>query len=107
MDWCLNAVRVARDYAAAVLIRALEPLEGLALMRGRRGGLTDRMLCAGPARLCQALGVTGRLGGTGLQRGVVRIVDGKARRGRILGTPRIGVCRGAALPLRVCAPGSP
>ena len=107
MHWCLNAVTVARDYPAAVLIRALEPLEGLALMRGRRGGLTDRMLCAGPARLCQALGVTGRLDGTGLQRGVLRIVDGKARRDRILVTPRIGVSRAADWPLRFCVAGSP
>jgi DNA-3-methyladenine glycosylase len=107
MHWCLNAVTVARDYPAAVLIRALEPLEGLALMRRRRGGAADGVLCAGPARLCQALGVTGRLDGTALQRGVLRIVDGNARRARILVTPRIGVSRAADWPLRFCVAGSP
>ncbi len=107
MHWCLNAVTEARDYPAAVLIRALEPLEGLSLMRRRRGGLADRVLCAGPARLCQALGVTGRLDGTGLQRGGLRIVDNKARRDRILVTPRIGVSRAADWPLRFCVAGSP
>ncbi|HEX9395057.1 MAG TPA: DNA-3-methyladenine glycosylase [Gemmatimonadales bacterium] len=107
MHWCLNAVTEARDYPAAVLIRALEPLEGLSLMRRRRGGVADRVLCAGPARLCQALGVTGRLDGTGLQRGGLRIVDNKARRDRILVTPRIGVSRAADWPLRFCVAGSP
>jgi DNA-3-methyladenine glycosylase len=107
MHWCLNAVTEARDYPAAVLIRALEPLEGLALMRRRRGGVADRVLCAGPARVCQALGVTGRLDGTGLQRGVLRIVDSKARRERMWVTPRIGVSRAADWPLRFCVAGSP
>jgi DNA-3-methyladenine glycosylase len=107
MHWCLNAVTEARDYPAAVLIRALEPLEGLALMRRRRGGVANRVLCAGPARLCQALGVTGRLDGTALQRGALRIVDGKTRRDRIVVTPRIGVSRAVDWPLRFCVAGSP
>jgi DNA-3-methyladenine glycosylase len=107
MHWCLNAVTEARDYPAAVLIRALQPLEGLALMRRRRGGVADRVLCAGPARLCEALGVTGRLDGTGLQRGVLRILESKARRDRILVTPRIGVSRADDWPLRFCVAGSP
>jgi len=107
MHWCLNAVTEAVDYPAAVLIRALEPLAGLALMRRRRGRVPDRVLCAGPARLCEALGVTGRQDGASLQRGALRIVDGKARRDRIVVTPRIGVSRAADWPLRFCAAGSP
>jgi DNA-3-methyladenine glycosylase len=107
MHWCLNAVTEAVDYPAAVLIRALEPLEGLAVMRRRRGGVPDRVLCAGPARLCEALGVTGRLDGAVLQRGVLRILDSKARRDRIVVTPRIGVSRAIDWPLRFCAAGSP
>jgi DNA-3-methyladenine glycosylase len=107
MHWCLNAVTEAVDYPAAVLIRALEPLEGLALMRRRRGGVAERVLCAGPARLCEALGVTGWQDGVSLLRGALRIVDGKARRDRIVVTPRIGVSRAADWPLRFCAAGSP
>ena len=107
MHWCLNAVTEAVDYPAAVLIRALEPLAGLAVMRRRRGSVPDRVLCAGPARLCQALGVTGRQDGASLQRGALRILDGKTRRDRIVVTPRIGVSRAADWPLRFCAAGSP
>ncbi len=107
MHWCLNAVTEAVDYPAAVLIRALEPLEGLAMMRRRRGRVPDRVLCAGPARLCEALGVTGRQDGASLQRGALRILDSTARRDRIVVTPRIGVSRAADWPLRFCLAGSP
>ncbi len=104
--WCLNAVTEAVGYPAAVLIRALEPLEGLALMRRRRGGVADRVLCAGPARLCEALGVTGRLDGAVLQRGTLRIVDAGRRRGAVRVTPRIGITRAVDWPLRFVLAGS-
>jgi len=107
MHWCFNAVTEAVDYPAAVLIRALEPLAGLAVMRRRRRGAADRLLCAGPARVCEALGLTGRLDGAVLQRGVLRILNGNARRDRIVVTPRIGVSRAADWPLRFCLAGSP
>src|SRR5207249_437615 len=108
MHWCLNAVTEAVDYPAAVLIRALEPLEGLAVMRRRRGRVPDRVLCAGPARLCEALGVTGRLDGTALQRGVLRIVrDPSRQRRNIIVTPRVGISRAADWPLRFLIAGSP
>ena len=107
MHWCLNAVTEAAGYPAAVLIRALEPLEGIVLMRRRRGGVADRALCAGPARLCEALGVTGRLDGAPLQRGALRIEDGGRRRGRIRVTPRIGITRAVDWPLRFVLADSP
>ena len=108
MHWCLNAVTEAEGFPAAVLIRALEPLDGLEMMRRRRGGVSDRRLCSGPAKLCEALGVTGRLDGVSLQRGPLRIVRGPARqRLPVVATPRIGISRAAEWPLRFVIEGSP
>ncbi len=106
MHWCLNVVTEAVDYPAAVLIRALEPLVGLDLMRRRRGGVTDRQLCAGPARLCQALGITGAQNGTSLIGGKVRILRSGGRRPTVTVTPRIGVTEAADWPLRFTIEGS-
>jgi DNA-3-methyladenine glycosylase len=58
IHWCLNLVCEDEGRAAAVLIRALEPQNGLDVIRERRGLDDPRLLCAGPGRLCQALGVT-------------------------------------------------
>jgi len=108
MHWCLNAVTEALDFPAAVLIRALEPVAGLATMRRRRRGLADGELCSGPAKLCAALGVTGRLDGVWLQRGVLRIVRSSSRQRRdIIVTPRIGISRAVDWPLRFLLKGSP
>ncbi len=109
MHWCLNAVTERVGFPAAVLLRALEPLEGLATMRRRRSGAPDRELCSGPAKLCEALGITGREDGTPLTharggrggRGRLRIVRGQSRqRFDIIVTPRIGISRAADWPLR-------
>ena len=54
----MNFVCEPKGSASAVLIRALEPTEGLATMRRRRGMADERLLCSGPGRLCQALGIT-------------------------------------------------
>lgn len=109
MHWCLNAVTEAAEYPAAVLIRALEPLGGLETMRRRRHGVPDRALCAGPARLCEALGVTGRLNGVSLQRGALRIVrdSGGARRAKIGVSGRVGISQAVDWPLRFFYADSP
>jgi DNA-3-methyladenine glycosylase len=106
MHWCLNAVTERVDYPAAVLIRALEPLAGIALMRRRRGPVPDRALCAGPARLCEALGITGEQNGGSLERGVVRILAGTRTRLRVAVTPRIGITTARDWPLRFVIAGS-
>jgi len=58
IHWCVNFVCEEEGAASAVLIRALEPTHGLGVMRERRGLDSERLLCAGPGRLCQALGIT-------------------------------------------------
>jgi DNA-3-methyladenine glycosylase len=66
MHYCFNIVTEREGYPAAVLIRALEPLEGIEEMRVRRGGRSDLPLTSGPARLCQALGIDRRFDGVDL-----------------------------------------
>lgn len=101
MHWCFNAVTEGEGYPAAVLVRALEPVAGLATMEQRRGITDVRKLCSGPARLCQALGITGRVSGTSLERGPVRILRRPAASRRpVLAAPRIGVSKAADWPLR-------
>jgi DNA-3-methyladenine glycosylase len=101
MHWCLNAVTEGEGYPAAVLIRALEPVAGLPVMRRRRRGVPDGALCAGPARLCAALGVTGKLNGASLGRGPLRIArDPRQQVVAIAISTRIGVTRAAEWPLR-------
>jgi DNA-3-methyladenine glycosylase len=66
MHHCLNFVTEREGYPAAVLVRALEPLEGIETMRARRGGRPDAQLTSGPARLCQALGIDRQFDGADL-----------------------------------------
>jgi DNA-3-methyladenine glycosylase len=108
MHWCLNAVTESEGYPAAVLIRALEPLAGIPVMLRRRGGVGVRALCAGPARLCAALGVTGEHNGRSLRSAPLRIVRASSHpRFRIVTTPRVGITRASDWPLRFFIAGSP
>lgn len=109
MHWCVNAVTEREGFPAAVLIRALEPLVGKRLMRRRRRVDDDRLLCSGPARLCQALGITGTMDGWRLDRPALRICRavGPAARRPVVVTPRIGVRTAADWPLRFLEAGSP
>jgi DNA-3-methyladenine glycosylase len=76
MHWCMNVVGATEGVASAVLLRAGAPVEGIDAMRGRRpAARRDRDLGSGPARLTQALGVTGTFDGTDLTRGPLRLVD--------------------------------
>lgn len=104
--WCFNAVTERDGYPSAVLIRALEPLSGLALMRRRRGISDLRFLCSGPGRLCAALGIDRRLNGIVLGGPTVRILRTAGSRKQIASGPRIGVSRASDWPLRFYLPDS-
>ena len=104
LHWCLNLV-CGDAPGAAVLIRAIEPRHGLPEMRARRGPLADRLLCSGPGRLCQALGVTRDLDAARLDAAPFRL-DPRAGTVAVLAGPRIGITRGAATPWRFCLAGS-
>jgi DNA-3-methyladenine glycosylase len=99
IHWCLNFVCEPKGSASAVLIRAIEPTAGLKVMRRRRGLTDERLLCAGPGRVCEALGITAAHNGMALdappfelfaRAGTVEVVTG----------PRIGITKAAELPWR-------
>ncbi|HEY8197737.1 MAG TPA: DNA-3-methyladenine glycosylase [Gemmatimonadales bacterium] len=108
MHWCANLVCQRPGLASAVLLRALEPLRGIEIMRRRRGGVTDRELCSGPGKLTQALGLTLELDGSRMLSSEVLV-----RRPTAMGpvavttTPRIGITKAADWPLRFHVAGSP
>jgi len=108
MHWCANLVCEAEGRASAVLLRALEPVEGLETMRARRGGVDDRLLCAGPGRLCQALGITRALDGSRMPTSAAAVLrpGGIPAAPRIATTPRIGITKAADWPLRFVVEGS-
>jgi DNA-3-methyladenine glycosylase len=102
----LNAVAEPEGATGAVLIRALEPLEGIDLMRRRRGVEPEHLLCAGPGRLCQALGIVLADHGLDLvESDRLRIEPGPPPPAVSAGG-RIGVGGGAELPWRFFATGS-
>ena len=105
IHWCLNLVCEEEGSAAAVLIRALEPAHGMEAMRERRGLDSERLLCSGPGRLCQALAVTGAHDGLALDGPPFEL---RPREGSvaIAAGPRIGISRAADLPWRYAVAGS-
>ena len=89
---CLNAVTERQGYPAAVLIRAIEPIEGLELMRRNRPRVSkDTDIGSGPAKLCQAMAIDRRLNAASLEGDLLRIEDRNFDPGNIVATPRIGV----------------
>lgn len=105
--WCFNVVAERSDVGAGVLIRALEPLEGIELMRRRRGDVPVRDLCRGPGRLSRALDIDRSLDGTYLlSHGPLRLAAPDRPRPRVRVSPRIGLTRAAALRARYYEAGS-
>lgn len=105
IHWCLNVVCGAETSGSAVLIRALEPVLGVDLMRERRHVSDTRQLCRGPGRLCQALGITGAMDGKALDKPPFTI-EGRSRVVEIVAGPRIGITRGVETPWRFGLSGS-
>jgi DNA-3-methyladenine glycosylase len=105
IHWCLNLVCEQEGSAAAVLVRALEPVEGVGLMQARRGRDDRRLLCAGPGRLCEALGVTRAHDGLPLDEPPFELASAGAPRA-VVTAPRIGISAAAERPWRYCAAGS-
>ena len=105
LHWCLNFVCEPKASASAVLIRAIEPTVGLAAMRRRRGVTDDRLLCAGPGRVCEALGVTHRHNGLPLDRPPFEL---RARWDvpEVVVGPRIGITKAVEHPWRYGLKGS-
>ena len=102
----LNAVCEPEGVGAAVLIRALEPLEGIETMRARRGVERIEDLCSGPGKLTQALGVGLELNDTDLRTGPITIEPYRDGVEPLVG-PRVGITKAAELPWRFAAPCSP
>jgi DNA-3-methyladenine glycosylase len=105
IHWCLNFVCEKEGSASAVLIRAVEPVEGLAAMRRRRGVPDERQLCSGPGKLCEALGVSIKHNGLPLDRAPFEL---RARTGKpdIVVGPRIGITKAVDAPWRYGLKGS-
>ena len=105
IHWCVNFVCEPEGSASAVLIRAIEPTEGLAAMRRRRGLPDLRDLCSGPGKLCQAMGVTHKHNGLPLDRPPFEL---RARTGQpdVVVGPRIGISKAVDEPWRYGLKGS-
>lgn len=105
IHWCLNFVCEPAGSASAVLIRALEPTQGLSLMRRRRKQTDERALCSGPGKLGEALGITIKHNGLPLDRAPFEL---RAREGtpEIVTGPRIGISKAVEHPWRYGLKGS-
>ena len=101
IHWCLNLTTPTAGDGAAVLIRAVAPLDGLDVIRRRRGAVPDRQLTNGPGKLGQAFAITGEHDGmVATDRSPLRLLRQARPRRSIEVTPRIGITRAADWPLR-------
>lgn len=110
IHWCLNIVCREAGHGAGVLIRAIEPLEGIEAMARRRGLATDapaslRLLCSGPGRVGQALGIGRAHDGMRVDRPPFRLLAPRGDEDVVCG-PRIGITRAVDRPWRFGLAGS-
>jgi DNA-3-methyladenine glycosylase len=106
IHWCLNVVCCESGHGAGVLLRALEPLEGLDQMRERRGVEPASLLCAGPGRLAQALGITRAHDGMALDAPPFSLILPGQPTADVLVGPRVGISKAVAMPWRFGLAGS-
>ena len=108
LHWCLNFVCRENGHGAGVLLRAIEPLAGLDQMRARRGLEDARLLCSGPGRLAQALGITRADNNLPLDGAPFTLLAGDqaADVPTVLTGPRIGISKAMELPWRFGLAGS-
>jgi DNA-3-methyladenine glycosylase len=105
IHWCANVVCEDEGVGAAVLLRALDPTAGLDRMRERRGTDEDALLCSGPGRLTQALGITGEHDGLPLDRAPFSLYAAPTPVGTVA-CPRIGITQAGDRPWRYVLEGS-
>ena len=100
----LNAVAEPEGVGAAVLIRALEPVDGIEVMRARRGLERVEELCSGPGKLTQALDIGLSLNGSSLVDGPIELLTREpgARDPRVVTGERVGITKAVELPWRFC-----
>lgn len=102
VHWCVNVTCGPPGVGAAVLLRALEPTHGLDAMRARRGGVADRLLCSGPGRLTQALGIDGGHDGADPSIAPFALLAPPLPV-EAVASPRVGISRATDLPWRFVA----
>ncbi len=111
MHYCCNIVTGPDGHGAAVLIRAVEPIEGQDVMSRLRGGRSTRELTNGPAKFCQAFGIDRRLNGHDLAEAPLRLIKPATfpayDNDEIIQTTRIGISRGTDVPWRFYVRGNP
>ena len=105
IHWCVNFVCEKQGSASAVLIRALQPTHGIAAMRRRRGLHDERLLCSGPGKLTQALGITHKHNGMALDAPPIALYA-RATEPDIVTGVRIGLTKAVELPWRYGLQGS-
>jgi DNA-3-methyladenine glycosylase len=105
IHWCVNFVCEGQGSASAVLIRALAPTHGIAAMRHRRGLHDERSLCAGPGKLCEALGITIAHSELPLDRPPIAL-HARTGKAEVIAGARIGITKAVELPWRYGLKGS-
>ncbi len=106
IHWCLNFVCSPEGHGAGILIRAIQPTQGLEIMRARRSVESEKLLCSGPGRVGQALEIVHAFNGHSLVQKPFQLLPARAPVNVVSG-PRIGISKAMDLPWRFGLAGSP